>query len=449
MNRNEFITKVDEATRDDSIESVSSPVISFFPFYNVMTRASCLSAAFLTRVRTKQGTEHSVLVAYHENDGVPEYTVWCSDKFVEARGLEESEARERCVEAAKPYGVRGKTLESEMLSRYGSYAASDACNFWSKWRKEKQLCAHANAALAALNSQDSGFMAQLEQKFAQAGLSGQSAESALGLEEFAFRVPVLFEGDRGAGKTVTAREFARRNDCYTVELGGNEGIEATDMLGYLVPAPAGGMVWMDGPLAEAFRQAKTEKTVLIIDELLRIRQRELSILLTALSPDKGVYRLRTGRVLTVEDGVAKQEVLECPCENLFVVATTNVGAEYAVDEIDEALAERFLPIRKDTTVAELKRILGEVAKKREYSEKIVDKCVTFFTKMQELHNRGMMRSAPTTRTLVRALELAATESDVSRMLRAQHLLWVARDSSGRPVEAQIEDIDKLLERCFK
>ena len=194
--------------------------------------------------------------------------------------------------------------------------------------------------------------------------------------------------------------------------------------------------------------AKKEKTVLIIDEILRIRQRELSILLTALSPDEGMYRINTGRIVGIEDGIAYEEELECPVSNLCVVATTNVGSEYAVDEFDPALAERFVVLRKDTSEAKLKSILTDLAAKRKMPKTIPTKLITFYKKMVETQSRGLVNRTPTVRTLVRALELAKDSDDVKRAIKTQMLLWVARDSEGRPVAEQVEDVTKLIERCF-
>ena len=180
------------------------------------------------------------------------------------------------------------------------------------------------------------------------------------LKRFAFKIPVLIEGDRGSGKTYEAFEYAKSLDIEPSFVGGHAGIESIDLLGCLVPyagqenkiedtsvsaadffsgdyqmkvssSNSNSLIWKDGPIAEAFRKAQNgEKAILIIDELLRIPQRELNILLTALSPVHGKYNLRTGRILEVIDGVAREEVLSCDTRDLFVLATTNVGGQYAV-----------------------------------------------------------------------------------------------------------------------
>ena len=180
------------------------------------------------------------------------------------------------------------------------------------------------------------------------------------LKRFAFKIPVLVEGDRGSGKTYEAFEYAKSLDIEPSFVGGHAGIESIDLLGCLVPYAgqenkiedtsvsaadffsgdyqmnissnnSNSLIWKDGPIAEAFRKAQNgKKSILIIDELLRIPQRELNILLTALSPVHGKYNLRTGRILEVINGVAREEVLSCDTRNLFILATTNVGGQYAV-----------------------------------------------------------------------------------------------------------------------
>lgn len=442
---NEHVTAADIGTDI----SVATPRLTLFPYFDILGKTASLCSAFLVRV-TDGGNEHTVGVAYLVKDGEPDYFIWCGDKFVEGRNMDEAEARQRCEEAVGSLPGKAKMV-TEMLKSFKIFSDSDRCNFWSVWRKDKQLCRHTKAVLAYLRDNQPDFRQSLSQTYdnATTGVTAGPAQGeTMDLPELAFRVPVLFEGERGAGKTVTARAFARTNGYKRVEFGGHEGIESPDMLGYLVPRDKGSMVWKDGPISEAFRAAQKQKTVLIIDELLRIRQRELSILLTALSPDEGVYRLRTGRIVGEDDGVASEEELECPLENLCVVATTNVGSEYAVDEIDPALAERFVILRKDTTPAELKRILTEVAKRNKLPTSVVTKCVTFFSKMTEARSRGLVKHAPTTRTLARALELARDEDDVKRGIKTQILLWVARNTEGQPVPEQVTDTEKLIDRCF-
>lgn len=448
MNQDAYEKYVAAATLDAAV-TIEAPQLVLYPYFDILAKEPTLSAAFIARVSDADGG-HTVVTSFHVKDGEADFSIWCGDKYVEGRGMSEAEARQRCDEAVGKLPNKAKLVE-QMMQQYKKHSDSDRCKFWTDWRRDKTLCTHTNSMLAYLRDNMPDFRQQMQTAYenATSGAGAAVSSETMLLDELAFRVPVLFEGERGAGKTVTARSYARSNGFKRVEFGGHEGIESPDMLGYLVPIDKGTMVWKDGPLSEAFRAAKSAKTVLIIDELLRIRQRELSILLTALSPDEGVYRLRTGRITEVVDGVAVEEELECPVSNLCVVATTNVGSEYAVDDIDPALAERFVILRKDTTPAELKRILTLVAKKHSIAVKVVDQAVGFYQKMVEARNRGLVKHTPTTRTLVRALELSADASDVKRAVRTQILLWVARDAEGHPVAEQVTDVEKLIERCFK
>lgn len=298
------------------------------------------------------------------------------------------------------------------------------------------------------------------------------------LKRFAFKIPVLVEGDRGSGKTYEAFEYAKNLNIEPSFVGGHAGIESIDLLGCLVPYAgqenkiedtsvsaadffsgdyqmkvssnsSNSLIWKDGPIAEAFRKAQSgEKAVLIIDELLRIPQRELNILLTALSPVHGKYNLRTGRILEVIDGVAKEEVLSCDTRDLFVLATTNVGGQYAVDTIDPALAERFIVLRKDTEFDTLVSILKQKAREKGFNETLAEKAGLFLNRMTDAKEQGLIEEVPTLRTLSRAFDLAEKEDEVKDYIFDQHLLWVARDVYGKPDKEEIRCIKKIIEDIF-
>lgn len=295
------------------------------------------------------------------------------------------------------------------------------------------------------------------------------------LKRFAFKIPVLVEGDRGSGKTYEAFEYAKSLDIEPSFVGGHAGIESIDLLGCLVPYAGqenkiedtsvsaadffsgdyqmkvssnsnNSLIWKDGPIAEAFRKAQNgKKSILIIDELLRIPQRELNILLTALSPVHGKYNLRTGRILEVIDGVAREEVLSCNTRDLFVLATTNVGGQYAVDTIDPALAERFIVLRKDTEFDTLVSILKQKAREKGFNETLAEKAGLFLNRMTDAKEQGLIEEVPTLRTLSRAFDLAEKEDEVKDYIFDQHLLWVARDVYGKPDKEQVRCVKRILE----
>jgi hypothetical protein len=431
--------------------TISNVQLVAYPFYDSTTSETSLTSALVAKVQTSN--PHTVVLAYREApDGSDEYAFWCGDRFLDG-GLTAHDVATRSSDAAKPFATK-TGLAAQMSALAGTYGTSTGCSFWKNWNKSKEPCKHVKSFLKHLSNDRPDIANELKNHYQQltaspAAASGSGAEEMLSIFDLGFRVPVLIEGDRGAGKTLQAREFARFHQCAVVEYGGHEGTEAIDLLGHLVPYLTGQMVWKDGPVSEAFRRAMTEKVVLILDELKRIPQRQLSILLTALSPDRGMYRLRTGRVVSVTDGVAVEEVLECPVENLCIVATTNVGAQYQVDaSFDPAIDERFVTLRKDTESAELRRILLEWAMSKSFDEHVVTKSMMFYEYMVTAVKAGSLHEAPTTRTMVRGFELASVEADVIRVLRTQRLLWIARSSDGKPVDAQVKIVEKLLKKAF-
>lgn len=457
MKTDEFKGYVDGAVSTDGVK-VSPFTTGFLPYVDSNTRGTELCAAFFTRVkdeRVNPATEHTVVMGFRMKDGEPDYLIWCSDKYLEGKNLTKTEAEERVDAALTMLPSAGrKEMRKKMLEDFNIYTPSGECNFFKVLRRDGTLCAHTSTALRQMQDARPAFMDDLQATYDTA-LAGATAATVLKgatmtLEELAFRTPVLIEGDRGSGKTTEVRQFVRAQNLAYVEMGGHEGIEAPDLLGFLVPYKGNEMVWKDGPLSEAFRKARKEKVVFLMDEILRIPTRELSILLTALSPDQGTYRLRTGRILSVEDGVATEETLECPKENLCVVATTNVGAEYAVDEVDPAVAERFIVLRKDTELEALKTILASVAKPVGLGAKVVKATLDFFVKMRDAQLKGLVYRCPTTRTLTRAFELSDGDGkEVLRALKTQSLLWVARTSEGQPVPEQVKSVSDLLDVCFK
>lgn len=434
--------------------SIKSSQLFFHPYNDFISKAPNVAAALVSRV-IDGGKEHTVVVSLHLNAKSEEVmTVWCADKVIDGR-LTPAEAETRCSEAATSAGLTGSQADAaarKLMECYGLFGESEPCNFWTKWRKSKELCDHTSTVLAKARDERPTLVQELRDLLGT--LNALPVASIPGevysLEELAFRVPALIEGDRGAGKTYDSRALARKGNHFMVEANGHQGLEAADLFGCLVPVSGHtGLVWKDGPLAKAFRAgAAGRKTVLIIDEMLRIPQRELSVLLTALTPDHGVYRLPTGRIVRVVDDVGEEEVLEVPVSNLAVVATTNVGGEYAVDLLDPALAERFVIIRKDTEIGKLTEVLSGMAKERGYSNIVVKRLVDFFTKMTNAKTNGIVADVPTLRTLSRAIELSSCEAEVVRGVRSQVLLWVARDADGHPVKEQIDSVTTVLDKIF-
>lgn len=450
--------------RASSDYGVASPSkMLAYPY--VDKEASTIFPAVIVVYDLTGSNRHYVVLGafYNADNSAVEFNVWCGDKVLS--GTDSVLTTNRFKEAFKHIQARKSPVITDCVQAIEDLAlgVADGCNFW-KLRHQGNVCKHVGLVFDQLA--DSSELDQVTDQLEEAvsnlfehgvlpGTKVSAAKAPLSksslLERAAFRVPVLIEGDRGAGKTTEVRLLAKANGYPLIEFGGHAGVEAIDMLGHqiLIGGEDRRMVWKDGAVAEAFRKAsKGERVVLLIDEMLRIPQRELSLLLTALSPFDGSYRLRTGRVESVEDGVAKEEVLFAPVENLAIVATTNVGSEYAVDECDPALRERFVVVHKDVSDQELEAILAPKVLVAGLEASLVAKLVKFYGVSRTAKKQGLIPSAPTTRTIVRAVEQSSTEEDVVQWLDDQILLWVGRDLDGSPIAEQVAHCERIIRQSL-
>ena len=457
MNLNELLAY--KASSTSSTEWVARSKYPMFVYPYRSHGKGKVSLAVASAFVIARNTESHVVVIsvrHDEKKNEKSYEIWCGDQFLEGR-LTSTDGSDpvlpRCQAAADGHPDE-ETLVLDMQSHSGIVNKSESCDFWTKWKgTPKKLCAHTQQVLVDHFSEADGLemAATLDVKMglsSSAPLTGGSAGGSA-LARFMFRVPTLIEGDRGSGKTVEVHTFAKESGAHFIKIAGHEGVEASDLLGHYVPTPKGGLIWKDGGLSGAFRSAsKGVKTLLLIDELLRIPQRQLSVLLTTLSDFDEHYECRTGRIVNIDDGVGEEEVLRCKVEDLAVVATTNVGGEYALDEIDPALAERWVILRKDTTIELLKLALDPIVKAKGFSPAVTSMLIKFFNQAQEFKRGEQICRTPTTRTIVRAVKLAKRESEVKDYLLDQKLLWVARDLDGYPNKEQIALLTNCVNKIF-
>lgn len=249
------------------------------------------------------------------------------------------------------------------------------------------------------------FYAQLQKELAKDKKASSSVDLDEFIQRYAFKEHILLSGAAGTSKTWSADAFITANKWDKEFVAGHPGIEATDLLGYPIRHTDGSFVWMDGPLTAAFRRAQTTKTALFIDELLRIPARELNILIGALTPNSSKqFVLRTNRLTDINDGIGKSETLVIPVENLWVIATTNLGSNYNVEDMDLALNDRF--ITHDVSIAD-------------------DTIVTII----EVNNINSLDAATLDRTfkLMKAVNALVSAGELTHPMNVRHITKVIRN----------------------
>ena len=386
------------------------------------------------------------VVSFYDN----KYILKCGDPYLEGNMTEETITKLINTSLGK-MEQKSTTLPSALMKSFNITPRSSACNFNQKnYEICDNTCEHIEHFLSELPSDVlDNLYTNYYEGMSLSTDNGLNGSLATKFERYAFKKHLLLEGDKGSGKTYAATSWGKDKDITQVFIGGHEQFESIDFLGHYIQQKSGELIWKDGPLSEAFRLANNgKKVLLIIDEILRIPKRELNILISALSPIDNKYVLRTGRALEAKDDIAVEEVIRATTKNLWVIATTNVGAAYAVESMDEALIDRFKPIRKDTTENELQSILAKVAKKRKIPTLEVIKLMDFYRKMKRLHSTDIITKIVNIRHLSEALEIANKPSQIIEIIKDSRLLWVERDYNGYPVQDQIDAIDAVIRKVY-
>jgi MoxR-like ATPase len=461
--------------------TLTSANFSPYPFYDDETKETRFSMAYIVKFNhISEPKNHTTVLAF---DGT-EWFFWCGDAYVEkgSTKLTMKIARERVAEAMKSVKNEHDEAKERLDQLFNSEEKSTGCHFWKGWKTSGKICSHVKHLL---NTIDDEKLKEIEEQFnhyTNVSKIKPSSSDSKKLQRYAFKKHVLFQGPRGFGKTygvydyLDSIEFPKEN---FFEVGGFEGMESVDLLGQNVPyvreieakksfqlnqlkannsfssqkekEHIQDLIWVDGALTAAFRNAsKGIKTVLLIDELLRITSRELSILISSLTPDnKGFFTLRTRRIIGLdEDGCGIEEVIKVKKEHLWVVATTNIGSDYDIDVADLALLDRFIIIHKDANRTEVKTVVQENAKERKFSTSLVAKLMSFYDKMEKYKKSENIAHLVNTRHLSEMIELAIDENDVPEVIQDMILKWVDNDVDGKPDATQIKLIEKEIANIF-
>lgn len=450
-----------------------------YPFIDNDTKEVRFSVAHVMKLinKTDSTKNHTVVLAYDGN----EYFFWCGDNFIDNTKTHTFKKGTEIVKEAVST-LKNKIDEATKLMSglFHKEVESSGCRFWASWKSSNEICRHVKHFLQVIDIESIDYLETSYNAYITA-VKIKSSSDIDKLRRYAFKKHVLIDGPKGFGKTYGVYDFLDEEKIPSeniFEVGGFEGLESIDLLGQNIPfvkevkkanksvvlkannifSSEDGtehiqdLVWMDGALTAAFRNAsKGIKTVLMIDELLRIPGRELSILVAALTPNnKGEFTLRTRRVIGLnEDGCGIEEVIRCKKENLWIVATTNIGADYDVEEMESALADRFMIIHKPANRDVIKSIISKEVKNRKFKVDVVKNLMEFYDKMVSYKSSEEISKLINTRHLAEVVEFAIDESDVPNIVTDQILKWVDRDTDGKPNSTQFTLIEKTILNIWK
>jgi MoxR-like ATPase len=345
-------------------------------------------------------------------------------------------------------------LREVLQSGYGKVSHKSAgCNFWAK--RATGGCKHYKMVLGGLRQQT---LDDLKAEWHSVMGDGEpepstdSEDKMMALSSSAFIAPVLVIGPPASGKTHSVRAFAESISGAYIEYGCHDGSESTDLLGFTVPYK-GGWVWKDGPVSEGFRKAAAgTKVVLLLDELLRMPRQQRSGLLTAFGEYKGRYTLRTGRIVSECDGVGQEETLSCECKNLFLVGTTNAGAQYGIEDMDGALKSRFrimyFSVSAQTISEALEAELGLKAW-RESDKAWAKSKLTELMRKSELAAKSAALNAPLDmRAVKRIIASCAAKDGLERSAEGERLQCVGMSKDGGLIEEHGSFYAEMVKKVF-
>jgi len=270
------------------------------------------------------------------------------------------------------------------------------------------------------------------------------------LDYYAFKKHVLLQGPKGTSKSYQSFKFIADNKLEHEVMIGHNSIEAMDFLGHFIQTQ-NGLAWKDGALTAAFRKAqKHGKAVLLIDEMLRIPEKELNVIIGSLSPDyEGNFVLRTGRALGVNsDGFAEEEVLKIPMNSLFVIATTNVGAGYQVYRADEALLDRFRILNINMTHNEFAKIIDSEINKKGFSSLTKTMILNLFDSLKNAFNMSELTKLTNLRQMVESIQMADNEEMIKKNILDLVGNMVEVDIDGEPNKQQKHTYMEIVNRIM-
>jgi MoxR-like ATPase len=241
-----------------------------------------------------------------------------------------------------------------------------------------------------------------------------------------------------------------------IAIEGKEGLLDLDFLGAILPKPDGSRSWIDGPLSRAIRLAWEEHLLLFIDEINRIPQKQINLLLTVMNRKPGTFCQMLG--MDVEDRrdfyvleiPMTSEILACPADNLQIVVAGNFGRNYSVYTLDPALRRRFETVIEFDYLEPRQEADLLIERIPTLSPKVVEALVDMAQETRRMLANGELPGCIDTGSLLHWAEKCCRHTSVTipTIMQDARLTWAdlvcGRDHLGRINEGNFKALEDYL-----
>lgn len=365
----------------------------------------------------------------------PHWFISCADEY-----LHTPEAAAERVQLALKHEQNKNCSASLIQSAPGGNVVSGLqtnCSFSIK-AASGRLCLHTSHTLAhilqtqvELGVED--WPAKLEDILQGSG----SAPEEEGSEEITTAVKLLLDsyragravllvGPKGTGKTYAAGEFAKLQDAVYIEVPCAPDTEKWNLFKHTVPE-GGNYFQVDGPISEAAKRAACgEKVVLVLDEFLNLNPVYQTMLNSMLSRREGdTYHVYTGGLIHNPDGSTSYETIVVPIENLFVVATGNLGDKYGVDSINPSVRRRFRVKWLHASVDASMEIVRIALRKNDMPEELANPIQDLMDKIQKSCGQKLLEEDLCTGVVCEVIRAAKATAVAQKRVPKAAKGWVA------------------------
>lgn len=267
---------------------------------------------------------------------------------------------------------------------------------------------------------------------------------------------VILGGPTGSGKTFCFQQVAQVLGRTVIAIEGKEGLLDLDFLGAILPKQDGSRSWIDGPLSRAIRLAWEEHLLLFIDEINRIPQKQINLLLTVMNRKPGIFCRMLG--MDVEDRLdfyvmeipMTSEILACPAENLQIVVAGNFGRNYSVYTLDPALRRRFETVIEFDYLEPRQEADLLIERIPALSPKVVEALVNMAQETRRMLANGELPGCIDTGSLLHWAEKCCRHTSVTipAIMQDARLTWAdlvcGRDHVGRINEGNFKALEDYL-----